>query len=135
MNRFYLANSRGFISVYAIIFLLIFMAITILIQAEITTLVHVQKNDTLTEVCILQNIRKKRIDQTGDDKEQDVNKTTDEIVQDVEDPIIQITCGNTDVTLHVTPQQVTASFLSKKEQIQMLITLSEEGYIKDYAYE
>lgn len=132
MIRLCLVNNHGFISVYAIVFLLIFMSITILIQAEITTFVDLQKNDTLTEVCILQNIRNKQLQAI---QEKDANEPNHERSQNEEEQIMQIPCGNTEVTLHITPQQIKAFFLSRFGHIQMVIALSEEGYIADYAYE
>lgn len=132
MKPYLHVNKKGFISVYALVLLLIYSSFAIFLTAQVQTLYLYQKNTSLCDICILHTIHTK-IKETGQEQvETDGKRENDLTNTDAQEE--RVDCDGINVHIQYEETQANASYVTKLGFVHMRI-FYPEGFIERYEYE
>lgn len=144
-KRFLLVNNRGFISMYALLILSIFLTFATMLTQKIITYAYIRKQEhaMLIDLYIIKNLQDKiqaTKENVMDDNEEevvheDMDIETEENEEGKEEIVTwEVEYESTVFYFEWSEQQVYITYMWDHEPKKVDVQLSEEFFILDYAY-
>lgn len=133
-------NNHGFISVYALMLLSVFLAFTVMLTQEVATFANVMKQkdaQDYIDLHILQTIKKEVQEDIPEDNEAKEGGHEESIEEKpLEDSVVQEQFRGCSITYVWASEEVAIEYTCKGENHHVRAQINrEQKYIKDYAYE